>query len=448
MKTIILKTLLLFVFTILITENTFSQNQKTNEFSLKEAQDFAVTNSYKTRSASLDILAASAQKNQYIAIGLPQISGSMNYQYFINIPTQIIPNFINPALPDMELKFGTKNNLTGTISANQLIFDGSFIFGVEAAKMLVNLSKEQKTKTDIEVKETVAQAYYLVLVAEASRLVVDSTIISIKKTLADTRQYQLNGFLENTDVDQMEVMVMNLENKQEMLVRNIEIAYNLLKFQIGIDISEPIKLTSTIDDLLNQAIGANLYEKPFNYQNHIDYQLMKTNNNLLRQSLKVDKSKYYPSLVGFFNNQTVAQRDKFNFFNDGKWYNTTLAGVGLSIPIWSSGNRYYKVQQGKLNVMKNDILLKQVQQGLEMDVVNTRSSLKTFINQYQSDSKNILLSKRIYNKNLIKYSEGVASSLDLNNAYNQYLQSLSGYYTTILDLLNSYSKLNKAINNY
>jgi outer membrane protein TolC len=448
MKTIILKTLLLFVITILISENTFSQDQKTNEFSLKDAQDFAVANSYKTRSASLDVLAASAQKNQYIAIGLPQISGSMNYQYFINIPTQIIPNFMNPALPDMELKFGTKNNLTGTISANQLIFDGSFIFGVEAAKMLVNLSRDQKTKTDIEVKETVAQAYYLVLVAEASRLVVDSTIITIKKTLADTRQYQINGFLENTDVDQMEVMVMNLENKQEMLVRNIEIAYNLLKFQIGIDISEPIKLTSTIEDLLNQAIGANLYEKPFNYQNHIDYQLMSANNKLLRQSLKVDKSKYYPSLVGFFSNQTAAQRDKFNFFNDGKWYNTTLVGIGLSVPIWSSGNRYYKVQQGKLNVMKNDILLKQVQQGLEMEVVNTRSSLKTFINQYQSDSKNIQLSKRIYNKNLIKYSEGVASSLDLNNAYNQYLQSLSGYYTTIFDLLNSYSKLNKAINNY
>ena len=241
---------------------------------------------------------------------------------------------------------------------------------------------------------------------------------------------------------------MNLKNNQETFHRNLELSSNLLKFQMGLDINEPIVLTSTIDELLLTAIGSNLYEKPFDYQSHIDYQIMKTNNGLLRQSVKVDRSKYFPSLAAFFTNQTVAQRDKFNFFNDGKWFNTTIVGVGLQIPIWSSGNRYYKLQQSKLNLKKNDIQLKQVQQGLEMDVINSRSSMKTYIFQYESDSKSIQLSKRIYNKNLIKYKEGVASSLDLNNAYNQYLQSLNSYYTNIMNLLNSYSKLKKALNNY
>lgn len=448
MKTTLLKALLIYVLVFFTAKYSNCQDQKTASFSLKEAQDYAVANSYKTRTASLDILAASAQKNQYIAIGLPQVNGSMNYQYYINIPTQIIPNFINPMLPDMELKFGTKNNLNGTISANQLIFDGSFIFGVEAAKMLVNLSKTQKTKTDIDVIEGVAQAYYLILVQQQSLMVIDSIINSVSKTFEETKQFQKNGFLENTDVDQMEVMLMNLKNNQETFNRNLELSTNLLKFQMGMDINSPILLTSTIDDLLNQAIGANLYEKPFDFHNHIDYQIMKTNNGLLRQSVKVDKSKYFPSLAAFFTNQTVAQRDKFNFFNDGKWYNTTIVGVGLQIPIWSSGNRYYKLQQSKLNLKKNDIQLKQIEQGLEMDVINSKSSLRTYIFQYESDTKSIQLSKRIYNKNLIKYKEGVASSLDLNNAYNQYLQSLNSYYTNIMNLLNSYSKLKKALNNY
>lgn len=310
------------------------------------------------------------------------------------------------------------------------------------------MSKTQKTKTDIDVIETVAQAYYLILIQQQSIMVVDSIITTMSKTLEETKQFQKNGFLENTDVDQMEVMLMNLKNNQETFHRNLELSSNLLKFQMGLDINEQIVLTTTIDELLTQAIGSNLYEKPFDYKNHIDYQLMKTNNGLLRQSVKVDASKYYPSLAAFFTNQTVAQRDKFNFFNDGKWYNTTIVGVGLQIPIWSSGNRYYKLQQSKLNLKKNDIQLKQVQQGLEMDVINSRSSMKTYIFQYESDSKSIQLSKRIYNKNLIKYKEGVASSLDLNNAYNQYLQSLNSYYTNIMNLLNSYSKLKKALNNY
>ncbi len=422
-------------------------------FTLKEAQDYAVLNSYKTMSSALDVEIAKKQVKQYTSIGLPQINATGKLMDYIDIPTSLIPGemFGAPAGTMIPIKFGTKYNMSGSIDASQLIFDGTYIIGLKTAKVYVNMTKTNQLKSQQDIKEAVTQAYYLVLVAKENRMVLDSTILNMRNTLKQTTEFQKNGFIEGTDVDQISLLISNLESKLAMVDRQIELAENMLKFQMGMDLSTQMTLTDKLDDLLLQAFASNLVDKEFQPENHIDYKLLSTSNEIARLQYKMDKFKYMPSLVAIGSMSYSAQRNEFNFFKSGDqypWYRTSIVGLSLSVPIWSSGSRYYKIQMSKYTVQKNEITLKQVSQGLTLEVQNARSTLRTYTTQYQNELNNMALSKKIYNKTLIKYKEGVSSSMDLTQAHNQYLSTQGTYFNTILELLNANSKLNKALNNY
>ncbi|MEI6766215.1 MAG: TolC family protein [Bacteroidota bacterium] len=470
MKRLFITATAAFIMLFCTTNSSFGQ-LKSTAFTLKQAQDYALENAYKTRTANFDIAVAEKNRKQFITLGLPQINGSAKYNMYIDIPTQLMPNFLTPAVEGVllqhgliapnqltgasndkfEVQFGSKHNFSGDLTASQLLFDGTFVVGLKAAAILVDLSKNAEVKSEIETREAVAQAYYLVLVAQANRSVLDSTLANMDRIYNQTKEFQKNGFMEETDVEQLSLIVSNLTNKRAMVDRQIELANDLLKFQMGIDLSEQITLTDPLEDLVLRAIGANLSEKQFDANNHIDFQIMKTNAQLLKQTLKVDQSRYYPTLTCFFTTSRSAQRNEFNFFSGGdanKWYKTTIFGVNLSVPLWSSGNRLMKIQADKLNIEKHNIVLKQVEQALQLEVQSARSGLKTYTDQYRSEINNMALSKKIYDKNAYKFKEGMSSSMELNQAYTQYLTTQGNYFNCLLELLNSYSKLNKALNNY
>ena len=452
----------------LLPSAVFSQRAS---FSLGEAQEYALANSYKTRTSSLDVEYQKKGRKGFISLGLPQISGSAKYQYYIDIPTQLMPNFLTPAVEGIlvqqglitpqqmspasdekfEVQFGSKNNFSADLTVGQLIFDGTFVVGLKAAQLLVDMSRNAEIKSQIEVRESVAQAYYLVLIAEENRSLLDSTLRNMKSMLTQVSQYQKSGFMEETDVQQLELLVSNLTNRRAMVDRQVELASDLLKFQMGMDIDQEIELKDGLSDLLNNAIGANLIGKPFDVNSHIDFRTIKTSELLLSQTLKVDRSRYYPSLSCFITTQRSAQRNEFNFFDfseENKWYRATIFGVGLSVPIWSSGVRHYKIQQDRINIDKQKLVSKQVEQALKLEVQSARSNLRTYTDQYNSEIQNLRLSKSIYDKTAIKFKEGVSSSMDLNQAYNQYLTTQGNYFNAVMQLLNSYSQLNKALNNY
>lgn len=447
MKTMIFKLKLhLLVLLFLITIFP-ALGQETKSYTLKEAMDYAVTNAYKVKTSDLDYQSVIAKRKEFLSMGLPQVSASASYQNYLSLPTQIVPNFFSPDEPDLELTFGKSNNMTVGATASQLLFDGTYVVGLKAAKILIELSKSNMDKSIIETKVSVAQAYYLVLIANENYKLLDSTYVKMKEILEQNKVLRASGFLEETDIEQLTLNVSNLKTKLDFTKRNIEMVNDLLKFQMGIDIDEPIILKDNLNSLIDQAVASNIIEKPFEVNNHFDYRIIKTSEKLQRQSLKVDQSKYYPSLNLFFNTQSNAQREEFDFFDSGgKWYNTTLVGLNLSIPIWSSGSRHYKIQQTKFNIRKQEILAKQVEESLKIEVQNARQSLKMYTEQLYIDKVNLELSVKIYKKTNIKLKEGLASALDLNQAYLQLLTQEGNYINNLMQLLNTYTNLSKALN--
>ncbi|HPI85657.1 MAG TPA: TolC family protein [Bacteroidales bacterium] len=419
-------------------------------FNLKEAGEYAVKNSYSVQNARYDLEIARKKVKENLSLGFPQIDGTVDYSYFIALPTSLIPgDFFGQPGEMIEVQFGTKNNLTAGITLNQLIFDGRYFIGLQYAKIFEQISAENLEKSEEDIRETVSRTYFSILVGEESLKILDSTLVILMETLYQTEELYKEGFAERTDFDQLKITVTDLQNMINLQRRQNELGYKLLKYQMGLDLNQEILLTETLDGLINDAGISALAEQQFNPANHVDYRLISTQEKMQVLSLKNERAAYYPKLNGFVFLQENAQRDSFDFFDiDQPWFMTSSTGVSLKIPVFSSGYRKSRVGQAKLELEKIRLTKNQVQAGLELSALQSRSAFITALENYFRDKQNIGLALDIYSRTLIKYKEGVATSVELTQQHQQFFNAESKYFQTVFNLLDAKNMLDKALGNY
>lgn len=420
------------------------------ELSLKEVQEYAVKHSTATQNARLDVAMAKKKIWETAATGLPQISAKVSYMNNLQIPTTLIPaEFLDPdAEPGtfIGVKFGTQHNATMSLTADQMIFNGSYIVGLQASRIYSRLSREQLIKSEIDVKESVTNTYYLILLAEDNKKTLKSSLQNMKKTLEETRELYKAGFVADTDVDQIQLSVTDMENALRSMDRQIEITYRLLKFQMGFELQKEIRLSQTLEEILKEINSKELLTTGFNLFNHIDYRMVDTREKSLTLLLRREKTEYLPNISAFVTHSQMAMRDSFNFFSKEKWFPSTAIGLNINIPIFSSGMRGARVAQARMDLEKAANLKQQVAQGLELELLQARSVFTDGLEKTQSTKENVILAKKIYDKTLIKYNSGTASSLELTQIHNQYLTAESNYTRAVVDLLNAKTRLDKALN--
>jgi outer membrane protein TolC len=421
-------------------------------FTLKEAQDFAVQNNYTVKNAQFDLEMARKKVKENLSYGFPQVGASVDYNYYIALPTSLIPaEFISDSLAGefVELQFGTKNNLTAGASLNQLIFDGRYFIGLQYAKIYEQLSVESLEKSEFNVKENVTTTYYNILVGQEALKVLDSTLVVLTRTLNETEQMYKEGFAERTDYDQLQLTVTDIQNSINSVRRQNEVGYKLLNYQLGIDLDLPVLLTQTLDDLITEASVEALAEQQFNLEQHIDYRMISSQEKMKVLSLRNEKAAYYPSLNGFLIVQENAQRNEFDFTDpDEPWFLSSWTGFSLQVPILSSGYRKSRVSQAQLDLEKIQNTKELVAQTLKLSIAVSRSEFKTALENYIREKQNVELSLEIYKRALTKYNEGVASSVELTQQHNQFFNAERKYFQTVFTLLDAKNKLDKALGNY
>ena len=422
--------------------------QEIRKLSLEQAQEFAISNNYDLRNAQTDVEIARKRVKENLAIGLPQIGASAGYAYNIELPTQLIPAEFMGGEPGTfeEIQFGTKHNANWNASLNQLLFSGEYIVGVMASKAYVGLIETTLQKSEIDIREMVAKSYYPVIILSENKKVFDSTLANLNAMLYETEAYYDAGFVEDTDVDQLRLLISDMETTITNINNQLEISYNTLKYILGLDAETKIEVTSTLDELMNEVNREYLINAGFDYNNHIDHVILSKQEQMAMLQIKLKRSEYYPNLSGYYSFQQDAQRGKFDIFNgDGTWYTSQMAGLQLNVPIFSSGNRKYKVQQAKLELDKLKVMDDQLKQGLTLKVRTVKSEFNNSYMIYKNKQMSVENAEKIYEKTNVKYKEGLSTSLELSQTYNQYLTSQIDYLTSILTLLNKKSELEKEL---
>ncbi|HIE45982.1 MAG TPA: TolC family protein, partial [Flavobacteriaceae bacterium] len=404
---------------------------------------------YAVKNADLAIKAAKHKKWETTTMGLPQINASVDYQNFIKQPISLIPAeiFGGPLGEFAEVSFGTKQKVNASATLSQLLFDGSYLVGLQSAKVYLKISELAKIKTEKSIKEVTINAYGNVLLAKESITIIENNLKLINKTIHDTNEIYKNGFAEEQDVEQLQITKAILNNQLNKSKRLLVVAKNMLKITMGIEIKNPIILSDSLENLAVSQNDLKLYNTSFNVENNIDYQISKNSVTAKELFVKLEKSKYLPQLTAFLNYGATANNNDFTFINkDQRWFNSSLFGVSLNVPVFSSFKRNSRVQQAKIALIQEKNNLTQAEEKLKLQVESAKANYQFAIDNFNTNKQSLALAKRIEKKEKIKFFEGVGSSFNLTQAQNQLYLMQQQYLNSIVQIINTKIQLENALN--
>ncbi|MBC7696179.1 MAG: TolC family protein [Burkholderiales bacterium] len=444
---------LLFAFSVLLLKIQ-AQEATSNTFSLLQSIDYAYKNSPNYLNAQNDVLMAKYKRKEVIGMALPQITGSVDMKNFLQIPTSVLSDFISPIFyknavkagqaphddllessagyEPLQARFGTTFQTTAGLNASLLIFSADYLVGLKATKEMIGLMNIGVSRTKSETVSAVSKAYYGVLVNKERIKLLDANMVKLEKLLNDTKAFNQQGFVEQIDVDRLEVAFNNLTTEKQKIERLITLSENVLKFQMGYTGKENLVLTDSLIIKDNTAIDASKID----VAKRSEYQMLEGQQRLFNINVKRLKFGYLPTLVAY---GTVAAN---GFGNDltyvgyiNKYYQTQLIGATLSLNVFDGLQRHYKIQQAKLDFKKGENSMKNLQLAIELEGASAAVNYNNAVASLQTQKRNLELAQNIYNVSQKKYEQGVGSNLEVINAQTSLKESETNYFNAVYDML-------------
>lgn len=419
--------------------------QEKSTFSLSEAKQYALEHHVGVRNAALDTEIAIQKKNETRGIGLPQLNLNGTFNNFINLPVQVVSaNFINPnAAPGETISFraGTDYNSTGTMQVNQILFNGSYLVGLQVSKQYVDFSATLEKQSQEDVAFSVIQAYNLVAVAKDNLKFVDSLVLITEELVTKQQNYLELGLMKQEDMDQLNYSLLTARNAKTSANNQYKNALVMLKLTMNYPLDLPLELTQNSDELMrsnNVAAGTT--------DDNLSLQILQKQLMLNTYSLKNEKYSRLPTLNGFFQQSYNAYRNEFDFFTNNQWFEQTFWGLQLNIPIYSGGQGYARIKQAELEIKKNENSIEQLQHALKVQEVAARNNLSTAMDQFEMQTANVDLAGKIYNNALVKEKIGSESSIVVTQKYNQLLMAQTQLTAAKIEVFNAKLELEKLYN--
>ncbi len=428
--------------------------QEVVQMSLQEAIGYAYDHHKSIENANLNIEDANEQIIERRAFGLPQLTGDVNYQYYFQVPASVLPQALEEVvkagnggeLPPgftRRAEFAFKNNFNFGLNLNSMIFDGSYFVGLRAARLYREYVGQEMVATRKDLQNRVVEAYLPSLILKESLDIIDKNISNLEKMLNETREIFKAGFVEQLDVDRLELSLANLLVEKENLKRQKEVSLNVLKFTINYPLDEPLEVTDQINDLLQEATSDEI-EGPINYYSRPEYKVAELGISLNQLNVDLYRSGYLPSLKLFANYQYGYQGNEL-FNESGFWAPTSLAGIKLNVPIFDGLEKKAKIQRARIQLTIAENQKQELERVITLEVQNARTNYQNAKDRVNSQKKNLELAERIYSTTQIKYREGVGSSLEVTQAEQSLYLTQQNYTRALFELLVAKSSLYKAL---
>lgn len=417
---------------LLCTRAMTLQAQEPLMLTLDSALSYALEHN-KTLANSKYAIDKSAQKiRETISQGLPQISASVDYSNFLGAEASLQ---LNPSAPPSVIEFNPTSNFKAT--ASQLVFNGSYFVGVQLSKLGKSLAEQSYQKDELNVKEQVIQAYYMILGSERILSILNENKSNVQVIYEKTQNLANAGMIEQTEAKKLSIMVTSVENALKSTQRQAEFGYNLLRLQLGLDPEQTIKLSSTLDAVAAQYLQQDVASQDFDIRNNMDYQLMAMQGEVAKKNIDLRKSSYLPTIAAFYSYTEKLKKPLFDLSPKN------VLGLTLNVPIFSSGQRASQVNQAKIDFEITRNTKELLVQQLTVQESQLRFNYTNLLEQFQSQKANVEIAKQVLDNMKLKYQQGIVSNLELTSSNNEYLTAESNYTSIMLQLLNAEASLRK-----
>jgi outer membrane protein TolC len=413
------------------------------KFSLKESIDYALNHQSAVLNAQIDEEIAKNDVKKTVGTGLPQVSTTFNFQDYLKVPTSLLPGeFFGQPGTQIPVKFGVKYNSSAGIELNQLLFDGTYIVGLQASKTYKELSVRTSTRTKIETVVAVTKAYYSVLVNKEQLKLIDANLVQLTKSFNDTEAMFKNGFAEKIDADRLLVLKNNLETERENATRLLSVNIDLLKFQMGMPVTAALEPVDKISEVRAQPVSVVVADTSA-YKARIEYSLLETQKKLNLLDVKRYKSTFLPTLKGFASASKSFQSDNFSNLYDQN-YPTSVIGLTLSWNLINGGQRIYQVRNARLVVKQTENQMQDLKNGIVNEISTNQKLYANSQRSLENQERNLKLAEEILRVTRIKYEQGIGSSLEVTTAETSQKEAQNNYITALYNLLINKVDLDKA----
>ncbi|MEI2748872.1 MAG: TolC family protein [Ferruginibacter sp.] len=419
---------------LLATGAAFGQEKKTNQFSVQQAVDYAMQHSVQVRNALTDIKIQKQTNREITSAAFPQVGASFTLNDYLQIPVSLIPAEFTggPAGTFIPIQFGTKYNATGGIDVSQLLFDGQVFIGLQARNTAMQFAERQADVTKEMIKVNVHKIYYQLVVGKKQLGSIEANIERFEKLLNDTREIFKNGFAEKLDVDKVNVQLNNLITEKTKIENQLNIGNAGLKFLLNMPQTETLVLTDTLSD---DKLKENILDTSFNYANRKEYQLLELGRKLNQYNVKRYKLSQLPTIAAFGSYSKNAQRTKFDFFGDGRWFSTSIIGLKVSVPIFEGFAKRSRITKAKLELEKTNNNIEQLKNSIDNEIFQANTNMTSAILTVDNQKKNMLLAEQVYNTTKLKYEQGLGSNQEIYTAQTELKVSQNNYYGALYDAI-------------
>jgi outer membrane protein TolC len=424
--------------------------QSPSTFTMQEAIDYALVHNTKILSSQKSVLSAEFERRKTIATGLPQITGDLSYNNWLKQQVSLIPAEFFGGNPGefAAVTFGTKQSAGVSAELNQQLFNGSYLVGLQASKVYLAISENAKEKLETEVVKATTSAYANSLMADESIRIAEKNLGDINKNLKDIEGMFAEGMIEEESVEQLRVLKSSVEANYSNGQRMRDLAYNMLKLVLGLKIDDQIMLQDNLDSLAHQNLDLTLLEQGFKIEDNVDFRIAKNQEESSALLLKLEKSKALPQLNAFINAGYNGFNNEFKFTEtQQQWFGYSMAGIRMSVPIFSSLGRQASTNKARMNLDIAQIQLEETQQRLFFELESAKSNFQYAIETYYNNQESLLLAERISSKNQVKFLEGIASSFDLLQAQKQLYAAQYNYLNSMTEVINKKTVLDTILNN-
>ena len=420
----------------------------THSFSLEQCVDFAQKNNVQVKNSLLAIEVQAQTNREIAAAALPTVNTNLGGTNYLIIPTSLLPGQIFGGTPGtfIPVQFGTKFNANYGASIQQLLFDGQVFIALQARATSMDLQRKNAALTQEAIKANIYKIYYQLSASKTQLNILDANINRIKALAHDAEIMYKNGFTEKLDVDKISVQLNNLETEKLKANNSVAIGYMGLKMLMGMPVKDSLVLT----DVINESSLTNdvLSDADFQYNVRKDFQYLNTVKKMNEFNVKRYQLSNLPTVSMSGSYSKNAQRSKFDFFEGGNWFNTSLVSLNINLPIFNGFATDARIKRTKIELKQTENQIESLKNNIDNELNQSKLNYMSSVATVQFQKKNMELAERVYQQTKKKYEAGTGSNTeisaaqtDLVSAQNNYMNALYAALIAKVDLLKASGKL-------
>lgn len=428
-----------------------SAQNNNNRVTLSQCLNLALENNYQIKQAKYDEVISKAKTKEVTADVFPQVNVAAGITNNISIPVFILPGELlgkpNTTIP---VEFESTYDVGGTIELSQVIFSPTLFLGIKIAKNAEELIALKTHFTEDELIYNVSVAFYDILHNSQQLLSIESNL-NIQDSLYKKTAYKVKQDLtREIDLNRIGVNIANLEVQKKQLKTIIEEQIRYFNVLLGIPWDTQLILDNSCLHDLN--IPHHFSSDLDSYFERTELTILQKKRDLEYLNVKAINSQYLPNISFIAAAGYQFQNEKFNLSNTDLWFDHSLIGLRISIPVFDGFRKQKQRQKAKYEIYKIDEEIQFTRQLINTQLTNAKKSLLVSYESIKVQKNNLQLAEKIYNQSRLLYKEELYNVTDLlytemvlHDAQVGYWSGVIKYKKAELDLLKAKGILNTLI---